>query len=66
MSTISEILSNPKLHIEKIDGVSFNIRLFGRLDEQRAAFTHYLHDQGEGIASFYRQDAVARIQNTCF
>jgi DNA (cytosine-5)-methyltransferase 1 len=48
-----------KISIEDFGGNSFKIRVVELENEQKASFTHYLHNHKNGVSQFYKKDAIA-------
>jgi len=47
-----------KITIEDFGDTSFKIRVVESENEQKASFTHYLHNHKNGVSKFYKKDAV--------
>jgi DNA (cytosine-5)-methyltransferase 1 len=48
-----------KITIEDFGDCSFKIRIVEPENEQKASFTHYLHNHRNGVSQFYKKDAIA-------
>ncbi|AFL80246.1 DNA-methyltransferase Dcm [Aequorivita sublithincola DSM 14238] len=51
-----------KIKIENIDGKLFEIKLVEPDNYKPASFTHYLHNNKNGISKFYKKDALAHVK----
>ena len=47
-----------KITIEDFGDTSFKTRIVESENEQKASFTHYLHNHKNGVSKFYKKDAV--------
>ncbi|MBL4707340.1 MAG: DNA cytosine methyltransferase [Flavobacteriales bacterium] len=48
-----------KITIEDFGDSSFKVRVVELENEQKASFTHYLHNHRNGVSQFYKKDAIA-------
>ncbi|MEH6618182.1 DNA cytosine methyltransferase [Maribacter arcticus] len=48
---------------EDINGKSFKIRLVEPESPRKAAFTHYLHNNKNGVSQFYKSDAIEFVKD---
>ncbi len=48
-----------KITTEDFGDSSFKIRIVEPENEQKASFTHYLHNHRNGVSQFYKKDAIA-------
>lgn len=55
---LKEIIS-----IEDIDGKSFKIKVIEAVDNQKAAFTHYLHNHKNGVSAAFEEQAYKYVKN---
>lgn len=51
-----------KISLKEICGQTFKIRLLEAFDNKKAAFTHYLHNNGSVNAKFYKRAAVQHVK----
>jgi DNA (cytosine-5)-methyltransferase 1 len=51
------------IRIEDINGESIRIRLVESENPKKSAFTHYLHNNTNGVSEFYKKEAVSYIQD---
>ena len=51
-----------RITIEDIEGSTFKIRIVEPENEKKASFTHFLHNHKNGIAKFYKKDAVSYVK----
>src|SRR5690554_6134648 len=51
-----------KIKIEDIDGQLFEVKIVDPENSKPASFTHYLHNQKNGISKFYKKDALEHIK----
>ncbi|MBJ7882249.1 DNA cytosine methyltransferase [Gelidibacter salicanalis] len=51
------------IKIENIDGQLFEIRTFDPDDSRPASFTHYLHNHKNGVAKFYKENALSYVKS---
>ena len=47
-----------KITIEDFGDTSFKIRVVESENEQKASFTHYIHNHNNGVSKFFKKDAV--------
>ena len=52
------------ISIEDFEGIQFKIKVVEAKDEQRASFTHYLHNHKNGVSQFFKPDAINYIKET--
>lgn len=52
-----------KISIEDINGKSFSIRMVEAENYKKSAFTHYLHNNKNGVSKFYKKDAVSYVKD---
>ena len=52
-----------KISIENFEDKKFKIRLVESKKDTEAAFTHYLHNHGNGVSQFYKPDAIEHVIN---
>ena len=52
-----------KISIEDINGKSVRIRLVEAENYKKSAFTHYLHNNKNGVSKFYKKDAVSYVKD---
>ncbi|WP_209399776.1 DNA cytosine methyltransferase [Pseudozobellia sp. WGM2] len=52
-----------RITIEDFDGTSFKIRLVEPENEQKASFTHYLHNHKNGVSQFYKKGAIEHVKD---
>lgn len=50
------------IKIENIDGQLFEIKIVDPDNSKPASFTHYLHNHQNGVAKFYKKDALAFVK----
>lgn len=48
--------------LEEFDGNPFKIKFLEANTEQKASFTHYLHNHKNGVSQFYKEDAVEYVK----
>jgi len=48
-----------KITIDYFEDSAFKIRIVEPENEQKASFTHYLHNHRNGVSQFYKKDAIA-------
>lgn len=53
-----------KITFEEIDGNSYKIRIFENIDNGKAALTHYLYNQNNGVSKYFRSKAIDHIKYT--
>lgn len=51
-----------KIKIEDIDGQLFKVKIVEPENSKPASFTHYLHNQKNGVSKFYKKDALEHIK----
>lgn len=51
-----------KIKIEDIDGQLFEMKIVEPENSKPASFTHYLHNQKNGVSKFYKKDALEHIK----
>lgn len=51
-----------KISFEEVCGQTFKIRLVEASDNGKAAFTHYLHNHKNGVAKFFKKEAVIHVR----
>ncbi len=52
-----------RITLEDINGKRFKIRLIEPESPKKAAFTHYLHNQKNGVSHYYKSDAIEFIKD---
>lgn len=57
------MLEREKILLEDFANKRFKVSFLESERETEAAFTHYLHNQGNGDSSFYKEDAIKHVQN---
>lgn len=50
--------------IKEVSGTMFKIRLVEASDYGKAAFTHYLHNNKNGVSKFYKNEAVHHVKRS--
>jgi len=50
-----------KIKIEEIEGVKFKITFYEPVESKYSVVTHYLHNRENGVAKYYKKDALAYI-----
>jgi DNA (cytosine-5)-methyltransferase 1 len=51
-----------KITFEEISGETFKIRLIEKMDNGKAALTHYLHNSSNGVSGFYKDEAINYVK----
>ncbi|WP_378184069.1 DNA cytosine methyltransferase [Aquimarina sp. SS2-1] len=51
-----------KITIEDFSGQPFKIRIVEPENQNKSAFTHYLHNQKNGVSQFYKKDAIEYVK----
>ena len=51
-----------KISFEDICGQSFRIRIFEDSENGKAALTHYLHNNKNGVSEFFKTEAVNQVK----
>ena len=52
-----------KISIENFEEKKFKITLIESEKDTEASFTHYLHNHKNGVAQFYKPDAIQHVKN---
>lgn len=52
-----------RINIEDFDDTTSKIRLIESENEQKASFTHYLHNHKNGVSQFYKKDAIEHVKD---
>lgn len=52
-----------KITLEEIEGKYFNVRLVESESYGKAALTHYLHNNTNGISGYYKKGAIKHLKN---
>ncbi len=52
-----------KISFENLDGKRFKIKVIEAIDNQRAAFTHFLNNSKNGVSSAYKEQAYKYLKN---
>ena len=53
-----------KISLEEVCGQTFKIRVVETSEYGKAAFTHYLHNQQNGVSKFYKKEAIQHVKRT--
>jgi len=53
-----------KITLEEISGQKFKVRVVEASDYGAAAFTHYLHNNKNGVSKFYKKEAVKHLRSS--
>jgi DNA (cytosine-5)-methyltransferase 1 len=53
-----------KISLEEVCGQTFKIKVVEGSDYGKAAFTHYLHNNKNGVSQFYKKEAVQHLKRT--
>ena len=51
------------ISIEDFDGQTFKVRVVEAENENKAAFTHYLHNHKNGVSQFFKKDALVFVKD---
>lgn len=51
------------ISIEEIQGTTLRIRIVEALDNGKAAFTHYLHNNKNGVSKFFKKEAINYVKH---
>ena len=51
------------ISIEDFDGQTFNVRVIEAENENKAAFTHFLHNHKNGVSKFFKKDAIIYVKD---
>jgi DNA (cytosine-5)-methyltransferase 1 len=51
-----------EISFEEVLGTFLKIRVVEAVDNGRAALTHYIHNQNNGVAGYYKDEAVSQIK----
>jgi len=51
------------ISIEEIQGTTLKIRIVEALDNGKAAFTHYLHNNKNGVSKFFKKEATNYVKH---
>jgi DNA (cytosine-5)-methyltransferase 1 len=51
-----------KISLEEVCGKAFKIRVTEASEHGKAAFTHYLHNQKNGVSQFFKNEAVQHVK----
>jgi len=51
------------ISIEDFDGQTFKVRVVEAENENKAAFTHYLHNHKNGVSQFFKKDAIVHVKD---
>ncbi len=57
------MLIKEKMSIEEFDDKSYQIKLVEPLEEEKAVLTHYLHNIHNGVAKYYKDEALSILKN---
>ena len=57
------MLIKEKISIEEFDDKSYQIKLIEPLEEEKAVLTHYLHNIHNGVAKYYKDEALSILKN---
>jgi DNA (cytosine-5)-methyltransferase 1 len=57
------MLIKEKISIEEFDDKSYQIRLIEPFGEEKAVLTHYLHNIGNGVSKYYKDEALTILKN---
>ena len=57
------MLIKEKISIEEFDDKSYQIKLVEPLEEEKAVLTHYLHNIHNGVAKYYKNEALSILKN---
>ena len=57
------MLIKEKISIEEFDDKSYQIKLVEPLEEEKAVLTHYLHNIHNGVAKYYKDEALSILKN---
>lgn len=52
-----------KISLEEVYGQTYKIRIVEPSEHGQAAFTHYLHNNRNGVSKFYRDDAIQHVKH---
>ncbi|MGF1556238.1 DNA cytosine methyltransferase [Paucihalobacter sp.] len=52
-----------KITLEEIEGKYFNVRLVESENNGKAALTHYLHNNTNGVSGYYKKGAINHLKN---
>ncbi|RJE74241.1 DNA cytosine methyltransferase [Reichenbachiella sp. MSK19-1] len=52
-----------KISLEEVDGQTYKIRTVEPSEHSLAAFTHYLHNNRNGVSQFYKNDAIEHVKS---
>ena len=51
------------ISIEELDNKSYQVKIIDPLEEEKAVLTHYLHNIHNGVSKYYKEDALAVLNN---
>ena len=57
------MLIKENISIEDFDGQTFKVRVIEAENENKAAFTHYLHNHKNGVSQFFKKDAIIHVKD---
>lgn len=57
------MLIKEKISIEEFDDKSYQIKLVEPLEDEKAVLTHYLHNIHNGVAKYYKDEALSILKN---
>lgn len=51
-----------KISLEEVCGQTFRIRMVEASENGKAAFTHYLHNNQNGVSKFFKKEAISHVK----